>query len=623
MRLKFVVFCMLSMALPTQVRAGDYAWWPLNDGQGDMAQNLVAGGTAGQIFGANSAGLGQDASVWVNDPERGTVLGLDGTNGWVDAGVLPMMTFDNQFSWSFWSKQHRSQVTNNDIIVGNRYAPGGGDTSPREFIKFTPTQFEFHTNGAATGNIPYEPFVGSGVADPDVVNIPSDDQWYHHAVVKQGDTITYYRDGVAQNSTTFSVPMGSADPLPFALGGQNGAETWRGYLSDVQLYESALDSAGIASTMNGELATGDLYARWLLNEGDGETAADSGPNGFDGDIFDWDFDGLADDGSVWVDDPDRGTVLGLGGNTAWVEAGELPLMDTENNFTWAFWARQDPEQASPANDIIIGNRYGFDGADTSPREFIKFTPDRFEYHMETAGVGDTQYGTAPDGPWVHHIVVKDGDTFTYYRDGEYAGESIMAEEQLSPDPLPFVMGGQEGAEHWAGYLSEVRLFDHALVDSEIAELSGGVELLEGDFDRSGVLDLADVNLLIGGILAGSGDFDLNSDGNIDDADLNVWVKDLRQTWVGDANLDGEFNSSDFVQVFTFGEYEDTIVGNSTWDEGDWNGDGEFSSSDFVAAFTDGGYEQGFRNGVAAVPEPQTFVLILTSLLPLFRVIRRR
>ena len=96
-------------------------------------------------------------------------------------------------------------------------------------------------------------------------------------------------------------------------------------------------------------------------------------------------------------------------------------------------------------------------------------------------------------------------------------------------------------------------------------------------------------------------------------DHRVWVKDLKRTWFGDADLDGEFNSNDFVQVFKAGTYEtDSEAG---WSEGDWNADGVFDSVDFITAFTDGGYEQGPRTGVAAVPEPAGWSLFVIGLLP--------
>jgi hypothetical protein len=126
--------------------------------------------------------------------------------------------------------------------------------------------------------------------------------------------------------------------------------------------------------------------------------------------------------------------------------------------------------------------------------------------------------------------------------------------------------------------------------------------IPGDFDKSGVLDLADVNMLNAGISAGTNEaaLDLNADNAVNRDDLAVWVKDLKKTWFGDANLDNEFNSGDLVIVFQAGKYEQESA--ATWDQGDWNGDLRFNSGDLVSAFQDGGYEKGVR-AVRAVPEP--------------------
>jgi hypothetical protein len=87
------------------------------------------------------------------------------------------------------------------------------------------------------------------------------------------------------------------------------------------------------------------------------------------------------------------------------------------------------------------------------------------------------------------------------------------------------------------------------------------------------------------------------------------VKELKNTWLGDADLSGEFNSGDLVQVFQGGEYEDGVADNSTWAEGDWDGNSDFDSGDFVVAFQDGGFELGPRQ-IASVPEPSTFALVI-------------
>ena len=112
--------------------------------------------------------------------------------------------------------------------------------------------------------------------------------------------------------------------------------------------------------------------------------------------------------------------------------------------------------------------------------------------------------------------------------------------------------------------------------------------LLGDFDNNGLLDAADNDLLSVALGSNDSSYGLNSDGQITGDDRVVWVEDLKGTYHGDANLDGEFSSCDFVQVFERAEYEDSIFCNSGWADDDWNGDGEFDSSDFVLAFQSGG-----------------------------------
>jgi hypothetical protein len=90
---------------------------------------------------------------------------------------------------------------------------------------------------------------------------------------------------------------------------------------------------------------------------------------------------------------------------------------------------------------------------------------------------------------------------------------------------------------------------------------------------------------------------------------------LRFACPGDANIDGLFNSTDLVQVFQRGEYEDAVAGNSQWSDGDWNSDHEFDSGDLVAAFQTGKYEQAGA-ATSSVPEPTSCTLILIGAIAL-------
>ena len=166
-------------------------------------------------------------------------------------------------------------------------------------------------------------------------------------------------------------------------------------------------------------------------------------------------------------------------------------------------------------------------------------------------------------------------------------------------------------------------------DLRLAALLNRQAGIAGDFDGNGMLDALDIDALTTAVRSGQGDlaFDLNGDDRLDDQDRIFWIESLRNTWIGDSNLDGEFGTGDFVFVFQAAEYEDGIADNSTWAEGDWNGDGEFDSGDFVYAFRSRGFEAGPRPvfGAATVPEPTPLLLpiaMISVLLLRRRVVQR-
>ena len=160
----------------------------------------------------------------------------------------------------------------------------------------------------------------------------------------------------------------------------------------------------------------------------------------------------------------------------------------------------------------------------------------------------------------------------------------------------------------------------------VLNYEGGGPTNPFDFDGDGSLGEGDINILSAAIATGSADlkYDVNSDNLVSVADLNDFVTNPSNlnTWIGDSNLDNEFNSSDLVAVFTTGKYE--VAADATWGEGDWNADQRFNSGDLVAAFTDGGYEQGARAAaVAVVPEPSSLGLLLSALAMVALSTRRR
>ena len=102
---------------------------------------------------------------------------------------------------------------------------------------------------------------------------------------------------------------------------------------------------------------------------------------------------------------------------------------------------------------------------------------------------------------------------------------------------------------------------------------------------------------------------------------NVRVTFARASLFADTNLDGVFDSTDLVEVFKAGTYEQDV--DAGWEQGDWNGDRRFDSGDLIAAFQDGGYDQGRRSAVNAVPEPTSVFSVFAGGLLYLHVMRRR
>ncbi len=145
----------------------------------------------------------------------------------------------------------------------------------------------------------------------------------------------------------------------------------------------------------------------------------------------------------------------------------------------------------------------------------------------------------------------------------------------------------------------------------------------GDFNGNGVRDVDDIDQLTRQAATKNHDsgFDINGDSLVDVLDIQAWVGDLENTWVGDSNLDGEFNSTDFISAFQAGKFETAEM--SVWSEGDWTGDGVFESGDLVAAFQDGGFELGPRSAGQSVPEPMSLLMLAVSVIMLASTERQR
>ena len=146
----------------------------------------------------------------------------------------------------------------------------------------------------------------------------------------------------------------------------------------------------------------------------------------------------------------------------------------------------------------------------------------------------------------------------------------------------------------------------------------------GDLNYNGEFDMQDLDILTQNVAvapeAPHGDFlrrlDLNGDESVDVSDVNHWVTQLKSTFVGDANLDGEVKFDDFLALSAnFGQA-------GGWAEGDFNADEQVDFPDFLALSANFGNVAAATHA-EAVPEPTAATIALFGLLGLVGLRKRR
>ncbi len=137
----------------------------------------------------------------------------------------------------------------------------------------------------------------------------------------------------------------------------------------------------------------------------------------------------------------------------------------------------------------------------------------------------------------------------------------------------------------------------------------------GDFNFDRRFDCSDADALVAAITGGTEDagFDLNGDGEVNDADLQHWLGEAGESLFGpgqsvlrgDANLDGNVDGADFLV------WNDNKFGSDAgWCGGDFNADGQTDGADFLV-WNDNKFTSS--DDRVAVPEPGDSQLLLLTI----------
>jgi hypothetical protein len=245
-----------------------------------------------------------------------------------------------------------------------------------------------------------------------------------------------------------------------------------------------------------------------------------------------------------------------------------------------------------------------------------------DYTQSASGALVIDIAGSESGLEYDQLVVDDAADLSGRLDVSLTGESAL----FTGQQFSVLTAGELNADELTlsgGAASLFEMVVSAGIDGRIVLKYLGGDFSLGDFNRDLVIGVQDVDLLSQAIAEDSSDltFDLDASRLVEGGDLEFMIHEVLGTSLGDANLDGEFDTSDLVMVLQAGKYETQL--DAGWSEGDWTADRRFDTSDFVAALQEGAYEQGPVGNLTAVPEPASAVLAVFSLLPLVWRVRAR
>lgn len=334
-----------------------------------------------------------------------------------------------------------------DVELGFSSRDGTG-TSQRN-IRITDNSHDI-TSSFSTGSLRivsgWEPLIYmSGAAAPDgqtLATIGGDPALF---VVEAGGALANTYDGNATAAgRRVRLPFGDTD-FNFSRLRTNGRT----------LLENALSWAAERSSVTG------LVGHWALNDTSGTTAVDTSDNHNDGTYT----------GGFTLNSP--GPYPGAGsvaasfdGSTGYVAVPSESDYDLTGAISIAVWIKVDAFDATWQAIICKG--------DSAWR--LSRNANTNTLHFALTGVNPLSLNgnvDVNDGQWHHVVCTYDGSTKRLYVDGQL-DVSASVTGSIATNDYAVLIGanGQAGNREWSGSLFDVRVYDYALTQQEVAELYG-------------------------------------------------------------------------------------------------------------------------------------------------------
>jgi len=178
--------------------------------------------------------------------------------------------------------------------------------------------------------------------------------------------------------------------------------------------------------------------------GSGSTWTDISGNGYTGTLIN----------SPTFNSANGGYITFNGTNQYTTTTYTQPAYGTATSFTWNVWVNI-PDLVN-INSPIIGNRGG------GELIFIKITKGAFEYYPLN------MLHTLTQNVWQNVCIVKNGTSFTYYKNNSVITTATSSATQRSTTPF-YIGGDAPSNEYFVGNISNVQVYNSALSATDVAQ----------------------------------------------------------------------------------------------------------------------------------------------------------
>jgi len=267
----------------------------------------------------------------------------------------------------------------------------------------------------------------------------------------------------------------------------------------------------------------------------------------------------------------------------------------------------DPELTwSVIGEKAYNFQYGW-----NPGGFISLPPSGWIWVEQIEATPELEvYQRPPAQPSYERIFESDGSTWKWPGSMTHNVYAVARPQQNAFEATYRVFIGDETTGE-----ELVDADDLPLYGSDVVTFRFDLELI-GDFDESGFLDAADIDILSAQVRAQEYgvEFDLSNDEELSDLDREFWIAQLVGTLPGDADLNGAVEFADFLSLSSsFGK-------ETGWADGDFDGDQRVQFADFLLLSQNFGQA---RQQVTNVPEGSCSLLLAFGGLLSLRVMLAR